>query len=387
MRNLDKNFRTSGIGRTTVQAGTRRPRATRTTASLPPAGVDLIAPTTDLRIPSLAGIPASYTHLSGTKLLYHLCRALVEHGAGDGEIWQAVEGNPLKFVQSSLSRWIDTRGGEVIGDYIGYELSVVSDPDRYSKGGKGNVAERELYLTVQCDTCGYLMVGAALEAMEAEVTGLGAAFYSVLLSSLYRWMRIWNHSDAEYMIEMQREWAISEANGTENPEEALKQYEFPDMEKVVPPYARRRDVTSLRKNVALLSEHRSGKYSEWIKRLLAIHRFARQKPTRSVRGEIEGYYEDDPLPALLIVFERHDAIEQTFDEASQSMYEVEHAPLVSCRINPANSGDVRGALRTLGIFLGLNRELCGLIDSLNQFQEKVRECPSGNRNEPPLCAA
>jgi len=186
---------------------------------------------------------------------------------------------------------------------------------------------------------------------------------------------------------MQREWALSETDGAEDPKEALKQYELPDMEKVVPPYARRTGETSLRKNLTLLSAHKNGKYGEWIIRLLSMHRLARLKPTHNIRAESEGYYEDDPLPALLIVFEKHDAIEQTFDEASQSMYEVEHAPLVACRINPARSENVGGALRTLEIFLGLNKELCGLIDSLNQFQEKVRERSSGNRNQPSLRAA
>ena len=307
----------------------------------------------------------------------------MEHNAGDGQAWQAADGNPLKFVESSLLRWINEHGSDVIADYIGYELSI-SDFDGHDKN---LTRERELYLTVQCDTCGYLMVGAGLEALEDEAPGLGTAFYTVLLSSLYRWMRIWNDSDAEYVIEMQREWALSETDGAEDPKEALKQYELPDMEKVVPPYARRTGETSLRKNLTLLSAHKNGKYGEWIIRLLSMHRLARLKPTHNIRAESEGYYEDDPLPALLIVFEKHDAIEQTFDEASQSMYEVEHAPLVACRINPARSENVGGALRTLEIFLGLNKELCGLIDSLNQFQEKVRERSSGNRNQPSLRAA
>ena len=49
----------------------------------------------------------------------------------------------------------------------------------------------------ELQACGYLKIGVALEALEEQERFLGAAFYFVLRRSLYRWVRIYDHTDAE----------------------------------------------------------------------------------------------------------------------------------------------------------------------------------------------
>jgi hypothetical protein len=45
--------------------------------------------------------------------------------------------------------------------------------------------------------CGYLKIGSALDALEGQERFLGAAFYYLLRRSLYRWICIYDHTDAE----------------------------------------------------------------------------------------------------------------------------------------------------------------------------------------------
>ena len=55
----------------------------------------------------------------------------------------------------------------------------------------------------------------------------------------------------------------------------------------------------------------------------------------------------EPLPALLAVFEKHDAIEGQFDEESQGMLEVTPEPNLIIRINGEDVESVRDAFDRL----------------------------------------
>ena len=76
--------------------------------------------------------------------------------------------------------------------------------------------------TIQGGGSEYLKIGPALDAPEEQAEGLGAAFYWSLIHSLYRVMRIYDHSDAL----MYEEMLIESAN--EDDEENRSQYEFPE---------------------------------------------------------------------------------------------------------------------------------------------------------------
>jgi len=65
-------------------------------------------------------------------------------------------------------------------------------------------------VTVECGGSGYFKIGPALDALEAEAEGLGAAFYWVLTLALYRVMRIYNHDDALMYEERMRDYAAED---------------------------------------------------------------------------------------------------------------------------------------------------------------------------------
>jgi hypothetical protein len=77
---------------------------------------------------------------------------------------------------------------------VEYHLEISDVADRE---GFGEVmGDGQLAITVVCGGSGYFKIGPAIEALEAEAPGLGAAFYWTLTYALYRLMRVYNHDDA-----------------------------------------------------------------------------------------------------------------------------------------------------------------------------------------------
>jgi hypothetical protein len=110
------------------------------------------------------------------------------------------------------------------------EVSDTLSDGYFTGDGDPPVGEGKLCVSTTCSGAGYFRIGAALDALEQEATGLGAAFYWSLVRSLYRVMRIYDHDDALMYEEQLREYV--ESDDTANPDE----YEFPEVRKALPPY-------------------------------------------------------------------------------------------------------------------------------------------------------
>ena len=104
------------------------------------------------------------------------------------------------------------------------QVSDVLERDGYGS----SLRNGQLAVMIECGGSGYLKIGPALDALEDQAEGLGAAFYWTLIQALYRVMWIYDHDDAV----MYEERLIEYAN--EDDEENRSQYEFPEVEKALP---------------------------------------------------------------------------------------------------------------------------------------------------------
>jgi hypothetical protein len=100
----------------------------------------------------------------------------------------------------------------------------------------------------------------------------------------------------------------------------------------------------------------------------------------------EGEYDDPPVPSLLLVFRENDAIQACFDHESERYNETTNEPACVVCFHPESGEEFDAALRTMAIFLKVNRELADLITLLNGWEEK-HASQREHRTEPPLCAA
>src|ERR1035438_8445342 len=140
-------------------------------------------------------------------------------------------GSALQFAQHAIMSGLGAERGDLLRRNVEYHLEV---SDQLGRAGSDAVLESgQLAVTIECGGSGYLKMGPAIDALEAEAEGLGAAFYWALTHALYRVMRIYNHDDALMYEERMRDYA------SEDEEENRGQYEFPEVEKALPKYIRK----------------------------------------------------------------------------------------------------------------------------------------------------
>lgn len=334
-----------------IQARSRR---THRVASSPAVG--LLAPAFGQALPSLAGVPVTYSHSENTDTLVDLCRVLVNHDLGDEALWNSTSKQPLRFAASAVKKAIAERCGDLLTRNVNYDLSIQDSAGSY---GDDELRAGMLALSVECSGCGYLKIGPAVHALENEEAGLGAAFYHLSRLSLYRWLRLYDHTDAEAYSDNLREWAEQED------EEARGEYEIADVEGALPPFLRGEDKLKPQDYRAIVRRHRSGRWKPWIESLLRIVALTRVR-CRSPREVVDAYWDDSPLPALLICFHDQDAVAAAFDAEAQSMHEASHEPTYLHVFSPSSPAEAEQAYKGFARFLAINLELFTLVEALNQ---------------------
>jgi DNA-binding transcriptional ArsR family regulator len=317
-------------------------------------------------LPSLADVRAEYNHEVNAELVYELCAALVREGLGTAETWKKSGGNVIAFAQHAMMSAIGSKRGDLLQRNVEYHLEVSDQLGR--AGSDAELESGQLVVTVECGGSGYFRIGPALDALEAEAEGLGAAFYWALTFALYRVMWIYNHDNALMYEERMRDYAA------EDDAENQGQYEFPEVEKALPECIRK---TQKRESPDwkahdrdLLRRFRKGKFRSWFERLRRIQCLSRL-PLKQSREFLElGYYDDPPLPSLLVAFKEHDAITACFDEEGQSMMEGTAEPTVCVVFSPREPEQVRQAMRIVDRFIALNCALFELVDEIQDWEKR-----------------
>lgn len=330
------------------------------------AGIALLAPPFAQALPSLAGLPTEYSHEFRAELVYDLCAALVREGLGTCESWKQCGESVLVFAKHAIMSAIGEERWNLLQRNVEYHLEVSDVGER--EGFEEVMEQGQLAVTVVCGGSGYLKIGPAIEALEAEGQGLGAAFYWTLTYALYRLMRVYNHDDALQYEERLQEYADQDA------EENKGQYEFPEVEKALPECIR----LSLQKDDhdrwnlgarRLLRKYGSGRYGSWIKRLRKLQQLSRIRIRPSNSFIEEGNYDSPPLPSLLVAFKERDAITACFDEESQYMLEGTSEPAVGVAFHPQDPEEVRQAIRIVERFVLFNHEFFQLVEDLQEWEK------------------
>jgi hypothetical protein len=344
----------------------RRPSAARSDRTIAPVGITILAPVFSQALPVLGTVTTAYSHEFRAELLYDLCAALVREGLGGPETWRKCEGSAVVFAQRAIMESIGEERWNLLERNVEYHLSVSDVAVR--DGEDQLLGNGRLAVTIECSGCGFLKIGPAIAALEAESPGLGAAFYWTLTYALYRVMRIYNHDDALQYEERMHEYA-------EDDEENREQYEFPEVEKALPECIQKtltsEDHRAFRLRARrLLLNHRRGRYHSWIERLRTIERLSRVRLPSDVHFCEDGGYDSIPLPSLLVAFKEHDAVVACFDEESQYMLEGCAEPTLGVVFSPQKPEEVRRALRAVGRFIALNHELFQLVETLAEWEKR-----------------
>jgi hypothetical protein len=337
--------------------------ARRTAASY---GVATLAQPAALSLPSLQGIPAEFNQEINGERLYQLAAALARCGCGSWKDWDATKGT-VAFVQSAVHSAITTKRMEMIEKTVEYAIELSDGRQRYGYYSP-RVEVTGLLLKIACSAYGYLEMGSVIEALEDEAKGLGAAFFHTLLHAIYPVMRIYDYTDAMQCEISQREMA------EEDDEESARNYEIPDIKSELPECLRETEDEISRHAFLrwrrMLWAHRDGKFGGWIKRLrrlIVLSRYHRKQSDNFIEDE---YYDDPPVPSLLIAFRKQDIIVRCFDDESEYWAQGNPQPAVCLQFSPANPNEVARTLRVAYRFIEFNYELSCFAEGIRKWEAR-----------------
>jgi hypothetical protein len=144
--------------------------------------ITTLAPAFGQALPALDTVPTGYNYEVNAELLYDLGAALVKAGLGSPETWQRCGGNAVVFAQHSIMSGIGAQRGDLLQRNVEFHLQV---SDVLERDGYGStLSNGQLAVTIECGGSGYLKIGPALDALEDQAEGLGAAFYWTLIQAL-----------------------------------------------------------------------------------------------------------------------------------------------------------------------------------------------------------
>ncbi len=379
MQRIDTSRRRRSAGDGPVRGD--RQRTDRHSIRTPSAPrLTTLAPAFGQALPILDTVPTAYNHEVNAELLYDLGVALLKAGLGSPETWQRCGENAVVFAQRSIMDGIGAQRGELLERNVEFHLLV---SDVLERDGYGSaLGNGQLAVTIECGGSGYLKIGPALDALEKEAEGLGAAFYWSIIETLYRVMRIYDHGDAL----MYEEMLIESAN--EDDEENRSQYEFPEVERALPEYIQKtlREKWRL-EDRRLLRAHGKGPYRSWIDLLRKMQRISRLRFEQRREPLEDRYYDSPPLPSLLISFKERDAITASFDEEGQHMLEGSSEPTVCVVFSPKKADEVQHAMKVIERFIAFNTALFELVEELQDWEKSEYAGSDSNRGEPSLRAA
>lgn len=315
-----------------------------------------------LTIPRLNGIPRSHRLWHGEQTVARIAAAFLHAGIASPSDWAGDAANPIAFLNRALSRWADAHGAAEIREEFHLNLTL-STLDLYSPGDQSLGEARDLYLVLEPESAGYVVLGPTLKLLEGIHPRLPVTFVHIFTAALNRWIRVYDWRDALDRIERLREWYEMDAEGDTNT------VELPDIERSVPSCMKRRplSIRAVRLLCATIKHRTARRLVEGVLDLDSTS----ARVSRPILDEDTGdKLADcgDPLPALLTVFEKHDAIEGQFDEESEGMLEVTPEPNLIVRLN---GNDVRSVSRAFDA-------LAACCEGLTRASELIKHMPGNH---------
>ena len=326
---------------------------------------------THLLIPSLERVPLEYQFHAGERAAIRLAQTLLELGVADAGDWRRVRRDPTDFVQATLNRWIDLHGGKALRRRFCLRWILSEVVDEYLEAGESDPDGRRLYLFLHPESAAFVVAGPTLELLEQEHPRLPATFYRVFTGALNRWIRTYDHLDAEDRVEMLREWAEGEE----------EQYEIADVAASTPACMKQKPLSL--KSLYRMEAQTKGKGAKaLITAALDLERISASMRRPEFSDDMREQLMDanSPLPAILVVFSENDAIEALFEDDSQSWGEASSEPNLILPVSAFDPASIQSAFQILGVVCRTLAAASRLIDLMPGNEKWVADSEDGHGN-------
>ena len=272
-----------------------------------------------LAIPRLDGVPSEQQLWQGEQAAARLAHSFVQADIADANDWISANHSPFEFLKTALERWLSEHGAEAVGEQFSLGVLLSTSLDRYLVADANSDDVSKVFLVVEPDSSGYVILGPTLRLLESVHPRLPATFLYLFLGALNRWIRVYDYRDALDRVERLRDWYDSD------PE--CDDVELPDIEGCLPKSVKRKPL-SRRSLVVMTTEIKNPLARQLIEQAIELDRVSRCRERPEIDNETSELLNDcgEPVPALLAVFERSDPVEGCFDEDCQTMLEVTPSP-------------------------------------------------------------
>jgi hypothetical protein len=297
---------------------------------------------TGLLLPRLAGVPPIHRVVADDRLAVMLAESLVELDIAAPGDWKKAECDPTSFTRLTLERWIKTHGGPAIRRRFLLVSAISDTPCEWADRDESK--PNQLFLIVEPSeaSCGCVSFGPTLQLLENVHPQLPVTFFNLFVGALNRYIRTYDHRDAEERAETLREWAEQEPDAD--------QYEIPEVQASIP--AGMRQAALDEGELARLREKIDDPLAmKLVDAVLALDHLSAQAKRPELDDDIGQQLSDcnSPLPCLLALFAEGDGVEACFTEEADGMLEVTPEPNLIIPFDPTDVDNVRVAFRVLGV--------------------------------------
>ncbi len=313
-------------------------------------------------IPRLEGIPTEYRLFEGIDVAARLAKTLVSAGLADPARWIQVGRDPFRFVEQALKDQVMACGGPEIEKEFFLRLGLVSDLDPYGNDGDQVDAGGEMFLVLEPESAGYVVLAPTLRLLEKVHPRLPVTFYDLFTAALNRWIRIYDHRDAVERVEQLREWYEADPDG--------ETVELPAVDAAIPDCLRKKWNPLKECFVEQLAEKaRNRKARALLEGVMELSRTSLKgkRPEIGEQAQTRLMDSNPPVPALVAVFNKHDAIEGCFDEECQGMLECPPEPNVILPFRLADDKSIGETFRLLGVICDVLRQGARLITAMMEL--------------------
>ncbi len=290
-------------------------------------------------LPRFDGVPVEYQLSAEDARAIKLARTLTVLGIADPGAWDEAKHNPAGYVRAALKHWLALHGGEQVRENFALNVMISGSPDLYC-GEEGR--QELLYLMVDPDSAGYMVIGPTLEMLERIHPRLPATFYHLFVGGIQRVARMYDFRDAQDRVEMLKEWAEGEPD--------QEQYEFPDVEGCIPPAMKLKPL-SVRHAMQAVGGTDDRICRQILRQAFDLNKVSRRLRHPEISEETREALMDSnpPLPALLVSFRSHDAVCAAYDDEAESFLEASPEPNLLVEIDPGDHASVRQAFELLAV--------------------------------------
>jgi len=316
----------------------------------------------------LAAIPRLDKDHGGTRIGFgsaqavHLAQSLVSLGVADRKDWEQAGKDPMRMAKTVLERLLEEHGNAVVAAHYELELRLGQSLFDYGTNRSNEIDPTLLFFSLSPCSSFPVCMGKIVDELETVRPGLGVAAYRTLQNALYRWVRVYDDSDARQYIDTSME-SIEE--GEED------QCEIPKLDPDLPACLRTRK-SSWRQSrqpklpaYPLPAEPRLRQIVELVRQIHRASHSARRPDNAALLDELrQSYSLDVALPVVVLHFRDGDAISACFDFEAEFWGQETPEPNLVLSFHPDNPEEVKACLKVLAVVTGILALIVELSDLL-----------------------